>query len=141
MSPRPSLLSRSTFFDLTSAQRLVVEDYISRIRTQLIRVLDRQNIERPRADIPVARSLHSTLAFVNIAAEELKPQYMRGYGEVPPAAAAELNGIAGELQDLVKQLDQYLIRGAGENLQQRLENADGSGTDKNSAPAHGRTRP
>jgi GTP-binding protein EngB required for normal cell division len=107
--------------DLTSAQRRVVEDYISRIRAQLIRVLDGQNIERPPADIPVARSLHSTLTFVDIAIEELKPEYMRGYGEVPTAAAVELNGIAGELQGPVRQLDHYLLRGAGENLQQQLE--------------------
>ena len=113
--------------DLTSAQRRVVEDFISRIRAQLIRVLDGQNIERPPADIPVARSLHSTLTFVDIAVEELKPEYMRGYGEIPPAAAVELNGIAGELQGLVRQLDQYLMRGAGENLQQRLEKLEQTG--------------
>ena len=113
--------------DLTSAQRRVIEDYISRIRAQLVRVLDGQNIERPPADIPVTRSLHSTLTFVDIAVEELKPEYMRGYGEVPPAAAVELNGIAGELQGLVRQLDHYLTRGAGENLQQRLEKLEETG--------------
>ena len=115
--------------DLTSAQRRVVEDYIGRIRAQLIRVLDGQNIERPSADIPVARSLHSTLTFVDIAVEELKPEYMRGYGEVPPRAAVELNGIAGELQGLVRQLDHYLMRGTGENLQQRLERLEQTGDD------------
>jgi GTP-binding protein EngB required for normal cell division len=113
--------------DLTSAQRRVVEDYIGRIRAQLIRVLDGQNIERPSADIPVGRSLHSTLTFVDIAVEELKPEYMRGYGEVPSQAAVELNGIAGELQGLVRQLDHYLMRGTGENLQQRLEKLEQTG--------------
>jgi GTP-binding protein EngB required for normal cell division len=113
--------------DLTSAQRRVVEDYIGRIRAQLIRVLDGQNIGRPPADIPVGRSLHSTLTFVDIAVEELKPEYMRGYGEVPSQAALELNGIAGELQSLVRQLDHYLMRGAGENLQQRLEKLEQTG--------------
>jgi GTP-binding protein EngB required for normal cell division len=113
--------------DLTSAQRRVVEDYIGRIRAQLVRVLDGQNIERPSADIPVGRSLHSTLTFVDIAVEELKPEYMRGYGEVPPQAAVELNGIAGELQGLVRQLDHYLVRGTGENLQQRLERLEQTG--------------
>jgi len=113
--------------DLTSAQRRVIEDYISRIRAQLIRVLDGQNIERPPADIPVARSLHSTLTFVEIAVEELKPEHMRGYGEIPPHSAVELNGIAGELQGLVRQLDQYLMRGAGENLQRRLEKLEQTG--------------
>jgi GTP-binding protein EngB required for normal cell division len=113
--------------DLTSAQRRVIEDYISRIRAQLVRVLDGQNMERPPAEIPVSRTLHVTLTFVDIAVEELKPEYMRGYGEVPPAAAVELNGIAGELQGLVRQLDHYLTRGAGENLQQRLEKLEETG--------------
>jgi GTP-binding protein EngB required for normal cell division len=113
--------------DLTSTQRRVVEDYIGRIRAQLVRVLDGQNIERPSADIPVGRSLHSTLTFVDIAVEELKPEYMRGYGEVPPQAAVELNGIAGELQGLVRQLDHYLMRGTGENLQDRLERLEQTG--------------
>ena len=113
--------------DLSPAQRRVIEDYISRIRTQLARVLDGQGIERPPADIPVSRSLHSHLAFVEIAVEELKPEYMRGYGEIPPAAAVELDGIAGELQGLVRQLDQYLMRGARENLGDRLARLEHSG--------------
>ncbi len=113
--------------DLSPAQRRVIEDYISRIRAQLIRVLDGQEIERPAPDIPVSRALHVNLTFVDIAAEELKPDYMRGYGEVPPAAAVELNGIAGELQSLVKQLDRYLTQGARENLQERLDRLEQSG--------------
>ncbi len=113
--------------DLSPAQRRVIEDYIGRIRAQLIRVLDGQGMERPPADIPVSRSLHVNLTFVDIATEELKPEYMSGYGEVPPAAAVELNGIAGELQGLVRQLDQYLMRGSRENLQERLERLEQTG--------------
>jgi GTP-binding protein EngB required for normal cell division/archaellum component FlaC len=115
--------------DLSPAQRRVIEDYIGRIRAQLVRVLDGQGVERPPADIRVSRSLHATLAFVDIAAEELKPEYMRGYGDVPAAAAVELNGIAGELQGLVRQLDQYLMRGPGENLQQRLDKLEQTGNE------------
>jgi GTP-binding protein EngB required for normal cell division len=113
--------------DLSPAQRRVIEDYIGRIRAQLIRVLDGQGMERPPAEIPVSRSLHVNLTFVDIAAEELKPEYMGGYGQVPPAAAVELNGIAGELQGLVRQLDQYVTRGSKENLQQRLERLEQTG--------------
>lgn len=113
--------------DLSPAQRRVIEDYIGRIRAQLVRMLDGQGIERLPADIPVSRSLHSHLTFVDIAVEELKPEYMRGYGEVPPAAAVELNGIAGELQGLVRQLAQYLMRGSRENLQERLERLEQTG--------------
>jgi GTP-binding protein EngB required for normal cell division len=106
--------------DITPGQRRVIEDYIVRIRAQLVRVLDGQNIERPEASIPVSRSLHTVLTFVAITAEELQPKYMRGYGEIPPAAAVDLNGIAAELLSLTNQLDQYITRGAGENLQERL---------------------
>jgi GTP-binding protein EngB required for normal cell division len=113
--------------DLSPAQRRVIEDYISRIRAQLVRVLDGQGIERPPADIPVSRSLHATLTFVDIAAEELKPEYMRGYGEIPSPAAVELNGIAGELQGLARQLDQYMMHRSRENLQERLERLEQTG--------------
>ena len=113
--------------DIAPAQRRVIEDYITRIRAQLVRVLDGQGIERPAADIPVSRSLHAVLTFIDIAAEELKPEYMRGYGEVPAAAATELNGIAGELRGLVNQLNQYVTRGSKENLQQRLERLEHTG--------------
>jgi len=113
--------------DITPAQRRVIEDYIARIRAQLARVLDGQGIERPEPSIPVSRSVHTALTFIAIAAEELQPKYMRGYGEVPPSAAVELNGIAGELLSLVSQLDQYVMRGAGENLQERLHRLEQQG--------------
>ena len=80
-----------------------------------------------RWQIPVSRSLHAVLTFIDIAVEELKPEYMRGYGQVPAAAAVELNGIAGELRGLVNQLDQYVTRGSKEDLQRRLERLEQSG--------------
>lgn len=113
--------------DLSPRQRRVIEDYIQRIRAQLIRVLDGQGMERPSPDIPESRSLHTVLTFIDIAAEELKPEYMRGYGDVPPAAAVELNGIAGELKGLVRQLDQFLERGSKEDLKKRLEGLEQTG--------------
>jgi hypothetical protein len=94
--------------DVTPAQRRVVEDYIARIRVQLARVLDGQGIERPAPSIPVSRSLHIALTFINIAAEELQPRYMRGYGEISTAAAADLNRIAAELTSLTTEFDRYV---------------------------------
>lgn len=94
--------------DLGPEQGRVIEDYISRIRTQLAQVLDREGIERPPADIPVSRCLLSNLTFVDIAAEELRPRYMRGYGAISPEAAAELNKIATDLQQVMRQFRHYL---------------------------------
>lgn len=111
--------------DLSLAQRRVVEDYIARIRAQIVRALDDHGIERPPADIPVSRSLHANVAFMDIAIEELKPEYMRGYGEVPPAAAAELNEIAEELHGLVRKLNRYLMQ-QSQNSQELPERSEGS---------------
>jgi len=94
--------------DLSLAQRRVVEDYISRIRAHLSQMLDDHGIARPAAEIPVSRMLDSHLTFMDIAAEELKPRHMRGYGEIPPASASELNRVAGELQQLLSQFRHYL---------------------------------
>jgi len=94
--------------DVTPAERRRVEDYIARIRVQLGHILDGQGIERPEPSIPVSRSLHSALTFITIAAEELQPRYMRGYGEISSAAGVDLNRIAAELLDLTAEFDRYV---------------------------------
>ncbi|MFZ0771815.1 MAG: hypothetical protein WCA49_16465 [Candidatus Sulfotelmatobacter sp.] len=96
--------------DVAPGQRRVIEDYIARIRAQLARVLDGQGIERPEPSIPVSRSLHIGLTFIKIAAEELQPRYMRGYGQISPAAAIDLNRIASELVGLTTEFDRYVTR-------------------------------
>jgi len=115
--------------DISPAQRRTIEDYIARVRAQLVRVLDGQNIAREKPSIPASRAVHVHLGAIDIAVEELKPKYMRGYGEVPENAATELNGIAGELSGLIQRLDRYLSEGVGEDLKARLERLDQAGND------------
>lgn len=106
--------------DVTPAQRRTMEDYLARIRAQLVRVLDGQGIPRPEAWIPASRAVYTSLTMIDIAVEELRPRYMRGYGEVPAELATELEGISGELRGLVARINQYLLQGAGEDLKNRL---------------------
>jgi GTP-binding protein EngB required for normal cell division len=115
--------------DLLPAQRRTIEDYIARVRAQLVRALEGQGIEREKPSIPASRAIHVHLGAVDIAAEELKPEYMRGYGEVPEKVATELNGIVGELTGLIQRFDLYLSEGIGEDLKARLERLDQSGND------------
>jgi hypothetical protein len=96
--------------DVTPAQRRMVEAYIARIRLQLARILDGQGIERPEPSIPVSRCLHTALTFITIAAEELHPRHMRGYGEISSTARADLNRIAAELLGLTAEFDRYLSK-------------------------------
>ncbi len=116
-------------YDIPPAQRRTIEDYIARVRAQLLRVLDGQEIPRQKPSIPASRAVHVTLGAIDIAAEELKPRYMRGYGDVPEGVATELNGIAGELRGLVLRLDRYLCNGVGEDLKARLERLEQEGND------------
>ena len=115
--------------DLLLAQRKTIEDYITRVRARLIRVLEGQGIVVKEPDIPVSRAVRGRLYSIDIAAEELKPKYMRGYGGVSAATATELNGIAGELQGLVARLDQYLAGGVGQDFKERLQRLEGAGND------------
>ncbi len=115
--------------DVAPAQRRTIEDYIARVRAQLIRVLDGQNIPREGPFIPASRAIHVMLGAIDIAAEELKPGYMRGYGDLPESVATELNGIASELRGLVFRLDRYLSQGVGQDLKARLERLDQAGND------------
>ena len=108
-------------FDVAPAQRQTIEDYIARIRAQLVRVLDGQSIPREKPSVPASRAIHVVLGAIDIAVEELRPQYMRGYGDLPEGAVIELNGIVGELRSLVSKLDRYLTEGVGQDLKPRLQ--------------------
>jgi GTP-binding protein EngB required for normal cell division len=115
--------------DILPAQRRTIEDYIARLRAQLVRIMDGQGIAREKPFVPASRALHVNLGAIDIAAEELKPKYMRGYGEVPESVATELNGIVGELSSLIERFDRYLSEGVGEDLKTRLVRLERVGND------------
>ena len=125
--------SRTAFpeyvMDITPAQQKTIEDYIARIRTRLLQVMEGQGMSGKPPNILVSRAVHSRLYTIDVAAEELKPQYMMGFGGIPDSTATELNGIAGELQALVSRLGQYLERGAGQDFQDRLQRLEEAGND------------
>ena len=75
--------------DIGPAQKKVVEDYVARIRAQMLRVIEGQGIERAAPRLGALHSIQTTLLFVENSLEELKPKYMRGYGRVPEAAVPE----------------------------------------------------
>lgn len=62
--------------DLTLAQRQVAQDYIARIRAQLVRVLEAQHAAPPNLRIGARHAVRNALQFVDIAIEELKPEYI-----------------------------------------------------------------
>jgi hypothetical protein len=94
--------------DLAPAERRLVTDSIARLRTQLLRMLDSQGLLPSPTQTPLRYSVLTHLTFVDVAVEELKPHYMRGYGTVASDAEAVLNGIVEELHGTIRQLTSYL---------------------------------
>jgi hypothetical protein len=82
---------------LSPAQIKVVEDYLARIRAQLVRVLEAQGIPVPEPQLQSVRSIQTDLAFVKIAFYDCTPERMRGYGQIPDSKVPELNGLVDEM--------------------------------------------
>lgn len=95
------------FIDMSPAERRVLEDHIARIRQQLVRLANEHGLVH-EPSIPARRAIHSILSAVQVSAEELNPRHLRGYGQVPERAAAQLKPLVRELQDLVTALDQHI---------------------------------
>src|SRR6266496_2433415 len=107
--------------DLAPAEQRLVHDYIARLRTQLLRMLEGQGLSATPRHIGLRHSLLTHLTFIDVAVEELKPHYMKGFGDVASDAAAALNGIVEELHGTIGQLTRSLAVHRSEDLRSRLE--------------------
>ncbi len=107
--------------DISPAQSKVVQDYISRVRAQVVRILESQGVPIPSANIGSVHAIRVTLGFVDIAFDECRPKRMAGYGEVSAAASTEASGLVDEIQGILSRLDSYLAQGQSADLEQRLQ--------------------
>ena len=100
--------------DLTLPEQRLVKSQLAKIRTQLLEFLQSQQIPIPPARISSLHSILTTLGYVDIAVEELKPRYLGGYGPVPPEVSPELERLVGKLQASVKSAIGFLTSAARE---------------------------
>ena len=107
--------------DTTPIQRKVTHDYIVRIREAMRHVMDELNIPPPEPHSGAVWAAAINLMYCSISLNELTPGRMRAYGPLSPEAADKLDRIRAELDGLVAKLRTYLGRGAGGDLQQRLQ--------------------
>jgi GTP-binding protein EngB required for normal cell division len=107
--------------DTTPIQRKVTHDYILRIREAMRRVMDELNIPPSEPQSGAVWAAAINLMFCSISLNELTPDRMQAYGPLSPEAAQKLDGIRAELDGLVAKLRSYLGKGAGGDLQQRLQ--------------------
>jgi GTP-binding protein EngB required for normal cell division len=115
--------------DITPLQRKTIEDYIARLRGQLLQVIAGQALTPEKPRISATHSLDVGLTFVEIAIAELDPHYMRGYGPVSEQGAADLHGIVAELQSAAKELHRYILQPRAADLRERVEKLAKQGWD------------
>lgn len=115
--------------DINPIQRKTIEDYIVRVRGQLLQVLAGQSLQPEKPRISASHSIHVNLTFVDIAIAELAPHYMRGYGPVSEAGGADLNGIVAELQSAIKEIARYVLQPRAGDLQERVQKLANHGWD------------
>lgn len=96
--------------DLSPVQMKVVQDYITRIRAQMVQVLKSQGINLPEPQFSASNSIRVTLEFADIAFDECRPEAMRGYGGVPASLVPELNGLVQEMKGVLRKLSSYLAQ-------------------------------
>jgi small GTP-binding protein len=106
--------------DLSPTLRKLLRDYFARLRTDMVRILERHQAMPEGDRISAIHAIRVALGFVEISLEELKPRYMHGYGRVPEALEPELNGFAEELKSVVRTLDRALAGGEAGNFETRL---------------------
>jgi len=107
--------------DTTPIQRKVTHDYILRIREAMRRVMEELNIPPPEQHSGAVWAAAINLLYCSISLNELTPERMCAYGPLSHEAADRLDGIRAELDGLVAKLRSYLGKGAGGDLQQRLQ--------------------
>ena len=106
--------------DLSPIQHRTIQDYIRQLRAQLLRVVAAQGIEPEKPKIAASHAVHATVTFVEIAIAELRPEKMRGYGQVSETARSDLNGLVQELHSSAQQLHRYVLEKQAPDLKQRL---------------------
>ena len=115
--------------DLSPTLKKLLRDYFVRLRTDMLRVLERHDARPAGRFISAVHAIRTALGFVEISIEELKPAYIRGYGDVPPALVPEINGFVEELQSVVRALDQALAAGEAGDVHERLMRLERTGAD------------
>ena len=90
--------------DIRPAQQKIIAADIAHIRIVMCRILESKGIKINHPGISALSAVRTAIHFADIAMEEKRPKYMRGYGELTEEAVRELNEVASQMQKLLKQI-------------------------------------
>jgi hypothetical protein len=90
--------------DIRPAQQKIIAAEIAHIRIVMCRILESKGINVKHPGVSALSAIRTAIHFADIAVEEKRPKYMRGYGELTEEAVRELNEVASQMQKLLKQI-------------------------------------
>jgi len=79
-----------------------IRSRIRALRTQLTGLLREHKVAIPEPSISQRHSILTSLNYIDVAVEELKPAYLGGYGAVPESLVAEMTQSVEKVQESVK---------------------------------------
>ena len=106
--------------DASPAQIRTLEDFISRFRSAVVRILDELDLPREQPRVSALWSLRASLVSAQVLLDELDGRYLRGYGDLDPQDEKRVRGATTELRDLVRKMAALAEERPGEDLVSRL---------------------
>ena len=84
--------------DWTCAKRRIVFDWIAEVRQLLKSIIERQGLVAAQSTASAAWLVQTSVDLMLSVVDELRPERMRGYGELSVAAGRELDEIVSDLR-------------------------------------------
>jgi hypothetical protein len=100
--------------DLSPAEAETVRGHFARVRDVMLAFLRAQGIPVEVHRTGLRRALLGGLQFLSVAAAELAPKRLAGYGPVSPDGAAQVAEVLRDLNQLIDKLGARLRQGPGE---------------------------
>jgi len=101
-------------YDVTPAQRQVLQGYLGQLRFLIQRFMQAQSLCDSSEPVSALWSFQTTLRFAHIAVEEMRPQYLRGYGALDSDTGQASEAFVSEVQTLLGRAGAYLAGGKQE---------------------------
>jgi hypothetical protein len=107
--------------DITPVQRRITRDYAARVRATMTKIMREQAIAFGHPHCGTRWAALTAVLGAVISAEELTPDRMRGYGEVPAPGNDLLETIRMELNLVLSNLQAYLEQCGNADLEERVQ--------------------
>lgn len=107
--------------DVSLHQARLIRNHAARFKDHLSRVLAAVGVTHEGPQFGSLHAIRVALTFVRIAVQEMAPEHLRGYGDLPAEASIEIRGLCSELEGLLDGLERNLALGEAADLQARLD--------------------